>query len=157
MADQRQNLGRETGYSTTLKMMQLMTDKGLLARDESVRPQIYRPVDPPEKTQLRLLDNLVEKGFGGSAMRLVLRAAAAKRITRENWRKSANSWRKEMPVNIHEWFESPVALRLGYALLHSLWHGRTAVRHDGRRAVPAAAKIGRPAFYAILVCALWRR
>ena len=83
LADQRQNLGRETGYSTTLKMMQLMTDKGLLARDESVRPQMYRPVDPAEKTQLRLLDNLVEKGFGGSAMRLVLRAAAAKRITRE--------------------------------------------------------------------------
>ena len=83
LAAERLTLGRETGYSTTLKMMQLMTDKGLLTRDESVRPQVFRPADPAEKTQLRLLDNLIEKGFGGSAMRLVLRAAVAQRITRE--------------------------------------------------------------------------
>ena len=82
LADERQSLGRETGYSTTLKMMQVMTDKGMLVRDESVRPQVYRPADPAEKTQLRLLDNLIEKGFGGSAMRLVLRAVSAQRLSR---------------------------------------------------------------------------
>ncbi len=83
LADERQSAGRETGYSTTLKMMQLMTDKGMLVRDESVRPQVYRPADPAEKTQLRLLDNLIEKGFGGSAMRLVLRAVSAQRLSRD--------------------------------------------------------------------------
>ncbi len=79
----QQGLGRETGYSTTLKMMQLMTEKGLLDRDESVRPQIYRPAESAEKTQLRLLDQLIQQGFGGSAKRLVLRAAAAKRISQD--------------------------------------------------------------------------
>ncbi len=83
MVGEREVAGRETGYSTTLKMMQVMMEKGLLVRDESVRPQVYRPAEAQEKTQLRLLDYLIQKGFGGSAMRLVLRAAAAKRISRE--------------------------------------------------------------------------
>ena len=83
MAGEREEEGRETGYSTTLKMMQLMTEKGLLLRDESVRPQVYRPAEPEEKTQLQLLDSLIQKGFRGSAMRLVLRAAAAERISKE--------------------------------------------------------------------------
>jgi BlaI family penicillinase repressor len=82
LAVQRHKQGRETGYSTTLKMMQLMFEKGLLKRDESRRPQIYQPVDSEEQTQLRLLDHLIQKGFGGSAMRLVLRAVAAKRISK---------------------------------------------------------------------------
>jgi predicted transcriptional regulator len=73
----------ETGYSTTLKMMQVMMEKGLLLRDESVRPQVYRAAEPQQKTQLKLLDSLIQKGFGGSAMRLVLRAVSAKRITRD--------------------------------------------------------------------------
>ena len=72
---------RDTGYSTTLKMIQVMTDKGLLVRDDSVRPQVYRATEPQEKTQLQLLDDLIQRGFGGSAMRLVLRAASAKRIS----------------------------------------------------------------------------
>ena len=59
-----------------------MTEKAMLTRDEAVRPQVYAPADPAEKTQLRLLDNLIEKGFGGSAMRLVLRAVAAQRLSR---------------------------------------------------------------------------
>ena len=75
--------GKETGYSTTLKMVQVMSDKGLLRRDDTVRPQIYRPAIKQEETQLQLLDYLISKAFGGSAKRLVLRAAAAERITRE--------------------------------------------------------------------------
>jgi predicted transcriptional regulator len=74
--------GKETGYSTTLKMVQVMTDKGLLLRDDSVRPQIYRPALKQEETQLQLLDYLITKAFGGSAKRLVLRAAAADRISK---------------------------------------------------------------------------
>ena len=51
---------KDTGYSTTLKMMQVMRDKGLLARDDSVRPQVYRPAISRERTQLQLVDHLVE-------------------------------------------------------------------------------------------------
>ena len=71
---------RDTGYSTTLKMIQVMTDKGLLLKDDAHRPQIFRPAQPQEKTQLRLLDHLIQRGFGGSAMNLVMRALSAKRV-----------------------------------------------------------------------------
>jgi predicted transcriptional regulator len=72
---------RDTGYSTTLKMVQVMTGKGLLLKDESVRPQVYRPAQPRERMQLRLIDELIQRAFGGSASELVLRAASGKRIS----------------------------------------------------------------------------
>ena len=71
---------RGTGYSTTLKIIQLMTEKGLLDKDESVRPQVYTPSQPQEQIQLQLVDDLIQRGFGGSAMSLVLRAVAGNRI-----------------------------------------------------------------------------
>lgn len=74
---------RGTAYSTTLRMMQIMTEKGMLRRDSSLRPQMYTPTQAQEKTQLQLVDYLVQRGFGGSAMSLVLRAATAERITPE--------------------------------------------------------------------------
>jgi BlaI family transcriptional regulator, penicillinase repressor len=74
---------RGTGYSTTLKMIQVMTEKGLLLRDDSSRPQVFRPAQTQERTQLQLVDRLIQCGFGGSAMNMVLRAVAAKRITPE--------------------------------------------------------------------------
>ena len=70
-----------TGYSTTLKMMQVMREKGLLARDDSVRPQVYRPVLTRETTQLQLVDDLVQRAFGGSAARLLMRALSSKRVS----------------------------------------------------------------------------
>jgi BlaI family transcriptional regulator, penicillinase repressor len=72
---------RDVGPTTTLKMVQVMFDKGLLVRDESRRPQVYRPAQPQEKTQLAVLDDLIQRVFGGSAAKLVLRAASAKRIS----------------------------------------------------------------------------
>jgi BlaI family transcriptional regulator, penicillinase repressor len=75
---------RGTGYSTTLRMVQVMTEKGLLLKDDSLRPQVYSAAVPQEQTQLQLVDHLIQSGFGGSAMDLVLRAAAAKRITAED-------------------------------------------------------------------------
>ena len=72
---------RGTGYSTTLKMVQVMTDKGLVCKDDSQRPQVYTPALRQEQTQLQLVDDLIQKAFGGSAMKLVLRAASAKRIS----------------------------------------------------------------------------
>lgn len=72
---------RDTGYSTTLKMVQVMTDKGLLLKDEATRPQVFRPSRPQEQTQVQLLDELIQRAFGGSTGNLVMRAVSAKRIT----------------------------------------------------------------------------
>jgi predicted transcriptional regulator len=78
---------RGTGYSTTLKMIQVMTDKKLVLKDESQRPQIYRPAKPEEQTQLQLVDDLIQRGFSGSAMKLVLSAVSAKRISADEMKR----------------------------------------------------------------------
>jgi predicted transcriptional regulator len=72
---------RDTGYSTTLKMMQVMHAKELLVRDESTRPQRYRPALSQRKTQLQLFDDLVQRAFGGAASRLLVQALSAKRVS----------------------------------------------------------------------------
>jgi predicted transcriptional regulator len=72
---------RDTGYSTTLKMMQVMFEKGLLRRDESVRPQVYRPTQPEAQTQTQMVDDLIQKVFGGSARKLVLRAVQSEQVS----------------------------------------------------------------------------
>src|SRR3954470_15622883 len=91
---------RETGYSTTLKMMQVMLEKGLLTRDESVRPQVYAPSQPEEQTQRQILRDVVAKVFGGSARKLVLRAVESEKISP----KELSEIRKLIkPVERHEW------------------------------------------------------
>src|SRR5688500_4127331 len=72
---------RGTGYSTTLKMMQVMLEKGLVRRDDAGRPQKYRAATSREKTQLQLVDSLTRRAFGGSAKRLVLHMLSARRIS----------------------------------------------------------------------------
>ncbi|MFT5522242.1 MAG: BlaI family penicillinase repressor [Pirellulaceae bacterium] len=72
---------RDTGYSTTLKMMQVMLEKGLLVRDESVRPQIYQAAKSKELTQLQMVDDLAQRAFHGSAMRLVMRMVSSGRLS----------------------------------------------------------------------------
>jgi BlaI family transcriptional regulator, penicillinase repressor len=72
---------QDTGYSTTLKMMQVMSDKGLLKRDESRRPQLYRTTVAEEQTQRQMVDDLVRRVFGGSARKLVLRAVESEHVT----------------------------------------------------------------------------
>jgi predicted transcriptional regulator len=67
---------REIGYSTVLKFMQIMADKGTLLRDGTVRPQIYRAAQPQRATERRILRDLVTRVFGGSSTRLVLQALA---------------------------------------------------------------------------------
>ena len=69
---------RETGYTTVLKFMQIMTEKGLVERDESERTHVYQARFTQEQTQERLVSDLLEKAFGGSASQLVMRALAAK-------------------------------------------------------------------------------
>ena len=74
---------RPTGYTTVLKLMQIMTEKDLLVRDESVRPQVYRPSRSQRQTQRQLLGDLVERAFQGSPGNLVLQALSSKKTTPE--------------------------------------------------------------------------
>jgi len=75
---------RETGYTTALKMLQIMTEKGLVDRDESVRPQIYRARFSQEKTQKQLLQDLLHRAFGGSVKALVMQAISTKKSSPED-------------------------------------------------------------------------
>jgi BlaI family penicillinase repressor len=70
---------RPTGYTTVLKTIQIMTEKGLVDRDESVRPQIYRVRHSQEQTQRQLVRDLVQRAFGGSVKSLVLQALSTKK------------------------------------------------------------------------------
>jgi BlaI family transcriptional regulator, penicillinase repressor len=71
-----------TGYTTVLKLMQLMAQKGLVMRDESQRSHVYRPVSAEAQTQRRLLGDLMDKAFSGSAAQLVMRALSVKRASK---------------------------------------------------------------------------
>ena len=73
------NQSKPTGYTTVLKMLQIMYDKGLVDRDESVRPQIYRAKHSQEQTQRHLLTDLLQRAFGGSVKALVMQALATKK------------------------------------------------------------------------------
>ncbi|GAA4751907.1 BlaI/MecI/CopY family transcriptional regulator [Flavisolibacter ginsenosidimutans] len=65
---------KDAGYTTTLKLMQIMHDKGLVKRDESMRTHIYQPAVNKERTQKHLLDKMIDSLFGGSSTQLVLQA-----------------------------------------------------------------------------------
>jgi len=75
------NKDRDTGYTTTLKLMQIMAEKGLLIRDESQRQHVYKPAFTEEKTQKQLVGDLLERAFSGSAEKLVMRALSAKKVS----------------------------------------------------------------------------
>ena len=75
--DVHEHLGRETGYTTILKLMQIMTAKGLVVRDESQRTHSYRARLGEEQTQKHLVKDLITRAFGGSAQKLVLHALDA--------------------------------------------------------------------------------
>ena len=81
------NESRETGYTTVLKLMQIMTDKGLLSRDTTVRPQVYQAVQSEARTQRQLLHDLLNRAFQGSPGKLVLQALSTKKATPEERRK----------------------------------------------------------------------
>ena len=68
---------RDTGYTTTLKLMQIMADKGLVTRNETARTHVYSAIAGEEQTQRQLVKDLVDRAFGGSAAQLVLRALSA--------------------------------------------------------------------------------
>jgi len=75
------NEDENTGYTTTLKLMQIMVEKGLVRRDDSQFKHIYRPALTEEKTQKQLVGDLLDRAFSGSAEKLVMRALSAKKVS----------------------------------------------------------------------------
>jgi BlaI family transcriptional regulator, penicillinase repressor len=76
-------LGREAGYTTVLKLLQIMTEKRLVVRDESARTHIYKPAYSEDQTQRQLVTDLLNRAFDGSAAKLVLQALAAAKSSPE--------------------------------------------------------------------------
>ncbi len=74
---------RPTAYTTALKLLQIMTEKGLVRRDETDRTHVYHARLSQEQTQRQLVRDLVDRAFGGSASKLVMQALAAKRTSTE--------------------------------------------------------------------------
>ena len=72
-----EQLGKDSGYTTTLKQMQLMTEKGLLVRSERFRSHVYESGVPREETQKQIAGDLLNRVFDGSARSLVLGALSA--------------------------------------------------------------------------------
>jgi len=74
-------MDREGGYTTVLKLLQIMAEKGLVTRDESARTHIYEAAYTEDQTQQQLVMDLVERAFDGSAAKLVLQALSTGKAT----------------------------------------------------------------------------
>ncbi len=83
----RLSVTEKTGYTTTLKLMQIMTEKELLIRDESTFKHIYKPATSEEKTEKNIIGEVMEKVFAGSAEKLVMRALTSKKVSPEELQK----------------------------------------------------------------------
>jgi predicted transcriptional regulator len=73
--------GDRVGYTTILKLLQIMTEKRLVLRDEAARAHVYRAGSPQADTERRLVGDLLDRAFGGSAERLVMRALSSKKTS----------------------------------------------------------------------------
>jgi BlaI family penicillinase repressor len=76
-----EDLGREAGYTTVLKLLQIMTEKQLVVRDEAERTHVYQAAYTEDQTQRQLVSDLLDRAFGGSAAKLVLQALAANKTS----------------------------------------------------------------------------
>ena len=72
---------RDVGYTTVLKLLQIMVEKGLVNRDLSQRAHVYEARLPREQTERQLVRDLVDRAFGGSAERLVMQALSSKKAS----------------------------------------------------------------------------
>ncbi|HEY1754956.1 MAG TPA: BlaI/MecI/CopY family transcriptional regulator [Bryobacteraceae bacterium] len=79
-----EQLGKDSGYTTTLKQMQVMTEKGLVTRTERFRSHVYEASQPKEQTQGQLAADLLQRAFEGSAKNLMLGALSANPASRED-------------------------------------------------------------------------
>ena len=77
---------RRIGHTTALKLMQIMTEKGTLRRNEDVRPQVYRATRSQQHTQRQMVGDMLDRVFSGSPGRLVLHALSTKKTTPEERR-----------------------------------------------------------------------
>ena len=73
----------DTGYTTVLKLLQIMTDKGLVVRDESQRAHVYATRETQQRTQRQLLGDLIDRAFGGSPAKLVMQALSGTKASAE--------------------------------------------------------------------------
>ena len=78
---------KETGYTTTLKLMQIMFEKGLVTRDDSSKTHIYQPAVSREKTQKQFLNRMIDSLFAGSSTNLVLQALGGHSASKEELEK----------------------------------------------------------------------
>lgn len=76
------NRRQPAGYTTVLKIMQIMVDKGLLQRDVSERSHVYRSAFSEDQTQRQMVGHLLDRLFAGSSTKLVMQALATKKATR---------------------------------------------------------------------------
>ena len=73
------NVEREVGYTTVLKLMQIMIEKGLLLRDRASRCHVYRPRHSEDRTLGQIVRDLLDRAFGGSSQKLVMQALSAQK------------------------------------------------------------------------------
>ena len=128
---------RPTAYTTALKLLQIMTEKGLVSRDEADRTHIYHPRLSQEQTQRQLIRDLVDRAFGGSSSQLVLQALSAKRASAEELveiRRLLDSRKfqdktdgraslEDTMTAIELVISQPVAHAIAWALLQFVWQG----------------------------------
>jgi len=98
--EELEHKGKNVGYTTTLKMMQIMTEKGLLAREMEGRTHVYTSLIQAGATRNALIDKMVNAAFGGSAMKLVMQALGNHKATPEELREIKaliNKIEKELP------------------------------------------------------------
>ena len=76
-------LTKEAGYTTTLKLMQIMFEKGLVVRDDSAKTHIYEPNVSKEKTQSQFVGKMISSLFGGSSTQLVMQALGSQTVSKE--------------------------------------------------------------------------
>ncbi len=74
---------KNAGYTTTLKLMQIMNEKGLVKRDDSIKSHVYQAAVNKEKTQKHLLDKMIDGLFGGSSTQLVIQALGNHKTSKE--------------------------------------------------------------------------
>ncbi|BDU78547.1 BlaI/MecI/CopY family transcriptional regulator [Mesoterricola sediminis] len=74
---------KDLGYTTVLKLLQVMTDKGLVARDDRERSHVYRSAQSADATRAHLVHDLMDRAFGGSAAQLVMQALSERPASRE--------------------------------------------------------------------------
>lgn len=100
------NSAKRTGYTTVLKLLQIMTEKKLVTRDTSNRSHVYSPSCPKCHTQRRLVNDLLKKAFGGSLLHLANTLFEAEDLSRSEFEKLRNEileLRKKEDGNGDDW------------------------------------------------------